>query len=136
MDNIPNFNDAVKFSDECFQNFVESEEFCERNKNNCSCCNKKPDRCDNKNCCCCPCPPDNKQCSKDVIGSIALVESSLAHILNAEGEKIQKAVKLTCSVDELLKINRSVQNTLIHATFLEHTLFAKLDRVCSGCCRR
>lgn len=114
----PYFDDAVRYSDECYEKYMENSACCERNKKGCGC----------------PCP-DPCDCTKDLIESIALVESALAHILNAEGEKLQKAVSLACSVEELLKINRSVRSTLIHATFLEQTLFAKLETVCSDCFR-
>lgn len=116
MENVSSFDDAVRFSDECYEKYIESAACDERDKKRCDC--QKPNPCD---------------CAKDVIESIALVEAALAHILNAEGEKLQKAVKIACSVDDLLKINKSVRSTLIHATFLEHTLFAKLETVCNGC---
>lgn len=118
MDTVSNFDDAVRLSDECYEKFLESASCDERDNHRCCC--QKPNSCD---------------CAKDVIESIALVEAALAHILNAEGEKLQKAVKLACTVDDLLKINKSVRSTLIHATFLEHTLFAKLETVCNGCKR-
>jgi hypothetical protein len=51
----------------------------------------------------------------------------LSHILNAEGEKLQKAVELTGSVCELLEMNKSVQKTIMYATHLEHILYAKLQ---------
>lgn len=115
MENVSDFDEAVRYSDECFEKYIESTSCCERDRKHCDC-----QKCN-------PC------CAKDVINSIALVEAALAHILNAEGEKLQKAVQLACSIDDLLKINRSVRSTLIHATFLEHTLFAKLETVCSNC---
>ena len=62
----------------------------------------------------------------------------MAHVLNAEGEKLQKAVKLACSVDDLLKVNRSVVRTINSVTQLEQSLLAKLQtaidsRECSSC---
>jgi hypothetical protein len=71
-----------------------------------------------------PCPPP---CPADVITSVALTETALAHILNAEGEKIQKALGSTDNIDDLLAINHSINQTLINVTHLEHVLFAKLD---------
>jgi hypothetical protein len=58
-----------------------------------------------------------------------LEEAGLAHILNAEGEKLQKAVALACSVDDLLKINKSVVTTINSVTQLEQVLLAKLQAV-------
>lgn len=116
MESVPYFNDDIQSLGEAFEEHLESTSCCERNNRCCNCQNPAP-------------------CSsaKDIIESIALIESALAHILNAEGEKMQKAVKLACSVDDLLEINKSVRSTLIHATFLEQTLFAKLELACSGC---
>ena len=51
----------------------------------------------------------------------------MAHILNAEGEKIQKALDSTDNIDDLLAINHSINQTLVNVTHLEHVLFAKLD---------
>lgn len=133
MENIPSLDDSIRFSDECYEKYIESTSCCEcKNSNSCDCHKTKPCDCKHSKPCDCrkPCPCD---CAKDVITSVALVEAALAHILNAEGEKLQKAVKLACSIDELLKVNESVRSTLIHATFLEHTLFAKLETVCRGC---
>lgn len=75
-----------------------------------------------------PCPPScPPPCTADVITSVALTETALAHILNAEGEKIQKALASTDNIDDLLAINHSINQTLINVTHLEHVLFAKLD---------
>ncbi|MEG0759390.1 MAG: hypothetical protein RR505_13355 [Raoultibacter sp.] len=61
-----------------------------------------------------------------VMESIALMEASLAHILNAEGEKIQKAVAEASDICQLLEVNKSVRETLICVTHLEQTLYDKL----------
>lgn len=116
METVPDLKDALRHSDECFEKYIESTSCCDRE-------NKR---------CCCP-KPDPCISIQDVIESIALTESALAHILNAEGKKLQKAVQLACIVDDLLEINQSVRSTLIHAVFLEQTLFTKLETVCSGC---
>ena len=62
-----------------------------------------------------------------MIESVALAEAALSHILNAEGEKLQRAVELAESVDELLEINKAVNRTIVNITHLEHVLYAKLD---------
>lgn len=53
-----------------------------------------------------------------LLASIAMEELSLAHIINSEGEKIQYSIgnlpglSPTPSLDDLLEINSSVQDTL------------------------
>lgn len=75
----------------------------------------------------------SEQCVCRIIESIALVETSLSHILNAEGEKLQKAVEVANSVDELLAINKSVTKTIINIAQLEHELYLKLDALNDLC---
>lgn len=92
--------------------------------------------CSQGNCCtckktCCPCPESS--CT-DILESIALQEAAIAHILNAEGEKLQKAVEVSSSPGELLKINESIQKTILYATHLEQVLFSKLDTLQDICC--
>ncbi|WP_166246067.1 hypothetical protein [Paenibacillus turpanensis] len=62
-----------------------------------------------------------------VIVSIALEEIGLSHIINAEGEKIQKAVSLAHSVDELVTVNESVNDTLKTTLKKEMLLDMKLS---------
>ena len=66
-----------------------------------------------------------------LLESIALNEAALSHILNAEGEKLQKAVQIADSIHDLLEIDRSVIQTLTRVTFLEQTLYAKAGS-CDG----
>ncbi|MDR1735736.1 MAG: hypothetical protein LBR85_02560 [Oscillospiraceae bacterium] len=65
----------------------------------------------------------------DNLESAALVQTALAHLLNAEAEKIQKAVSISDNLDELLKVNRSVYKTLIGAIHMEQTLYHQLDSI-------
>lgn len=78
-----------------------------------------------------PCPgPTNITCEKgvsEVIHSIALEEAGIAHILNAEGEKLQKAVASDLSIEELLMVNESVRKTITQITLLEGQLYSKLE---------
>ena len=70
-----------------------------------------------------------KNCEKNncnLIESIALMETSLAHILNSEGEKLQKVLKETNNICEILKTNDSVNKTIINTTILEQLLYEKL----------
>ncbi|MGL4739063.1 MAG: hypothetical protein ACRCW2_16615 [Cellulosilyticaceae bacterium] len=85
-----------------------------------------PDTC---TCCCSspehtPCCPCNALC--EILTSIALAETSLSHILNAEGEKLQKGIALSCNVCDLIALNKSVENTLSYVIQLETTLTNKL----------
>ena len=72
------------------------------------------------------------------IESIALMETALSHILNAEGEKIQAAVGTldkdgkktdptpTPSIPDLIKVNNSVEEVVSTITLLEAFLRKKL----------
>lgn len=63
-----------------------------------------------------------------IIESIAMGESALSHILNAESEKIMAVVENPAStIDQLMLVNRSVKTTVGAITRLEATLQAKLD---------
>ncbi len=48
----------------------------------------------------------------DVIESIALEETGIANVINAESCKIQKGICLAESIDDLIAINESVADTL------------------------
>lgn len=73
------------------------------------------------------------QAVTDIIESVALQQTGISHILNAEGEKIQKALELGVSADELLLINASVEGMVNSLTSLEMVLHYKLETVCAGC---
>lgn len=90
-------------------------------------CCRKYCRCKDDCCHCCP-PSITQECS-DILESIALQEAALAHILNAEGEKLQKAIAQSCSCCDLLKVNESVKKTIVQVTHLEQVLFNKLEVV-------
>lgn len=75
---------------------------------------------------------DTKQCQAliDILESIALEEAAIAHVINAEGEKIQKVVKeCDVSIHELLEINRSVEEVIEKFVSLESVLTDKLEIV-------
>lgn len=64
----------------------------------------------------------------DIIQSVALEQTALSHILNAEGEKIQKIVaKEDVSTKELLDVNKSVNSMVQSITRLEMVLQSKLQ---------
>ncbi|MEG1948606.1 MAG: hypothetical protein RR140_03485 [Clostridia bacterium] len=68
------------------------------------------------------------QAISDIISSVALEETGLSHILNAEGEKIQAFVAMPgVTADQLLAVNASVQATVNAVTNLEMILQNKLN---------
>ncbi|MEG0872937.1 MAG: hypothetical protein RSE00_00795 [Clostridia bacterium] len=68
------------------------------------------------------------QAVSDAMISVALEETGLAHILNAEGEKIQAVLALpNVTPDQLLAVNSSVQNLILAINRLEVLLVSKLD---------
>lgn len=65
-----------------------------------------------------------------LLQSIALEEAAISHILNAEGEKIQKALSLhNCDYKNILEVNKSVQETIEKVTCLEMILKEKLELI-------
>lgn len=68
------------------------------------------------------------QAISDIIESVALEQTGLSHIINAEGEKIQAfAAMQGVTPAQLLAANCSVQKTLKAITKLEMILQSKLD---------
>lgn len=68
------------------------------------------------------------QAITDLIESVALEETALSHILNAEGEKIQKMVALTDVTPEmLLAANKSVESMVNAVSRLDMILQSKLS---------
>lgn len=65
-----------------------------------------------------------------LVQSIALEETAISHILNAEGEKIQKVLSLhDCEAKDLLEVNKSVESMVDKITTLEVVLKSKLDLI-------
>lgn len=61
-----------------------------------------------------------EQAITDLIQSVALEETALSHILNAEGEKIQKVVAMEGVTSEiLLETNKSVEAMVTAVAKLE-----------------
>lgn len=73
------------------------------------------------------------QAITDIIESVALQETALSHILNAEGEKIQKMVAMEGVTPEiLLATNKSVESMVSAVSKLEMILQSKLSTF-EGC---
>ena len=73
-------------------------------------------------------PEPNKSLTKQdalnmILSSIALEETALSHIINAEGEKIQHILKTSCSNTEILAVNKSVDNLL--ETIMQNQIILK-----------
>jgi len=74
-----------------------------------------------------------------LLSSIALEEIGLSHIINAEGEKIQYVLGTLpgpsptppATIEEILKVNESVRNTLKEITKTEFALSNKLETILS-----
>jgi ADP-dependent phosphofructokinase/glucokinase len=74
-------------------------------------------------------PVDRTQAIADIIESIALEETGLAHIINAEGEKIQAGLVIAKSISDLVEINSSVKDTLVNVIKLQMLLQFKLEEI-------
>lgn len=83
-------------------------------------------------CCEKPCTEPISSCD-DLIESIALIETSLSHILNAEGEKLQKIIVGTDNVEEILCANAAINDTIVKITHLEIILHDKLSTIKNYC---
>ena len=79
-------------------------------------------------------PIERCQAVTDLIESVALMETGLSHIINAEGEKIQKVVKhdedVEVPMEDLLSVNKSVEKMVSTITKLEIILQSKLELAC------
>ena len=68
------------------------------------------------------------QAITDLIQSVALQEAALAHMMNAEGEKMQKIIAMTdVNTDELMELNKSVTQLVSAISRLEMLFVAKLE---------
>jgi|GEM_PF-1817685 len=73
-------------------------------------------------------PNPRCQAVTDLIESVALEETALSHILNAEGEKMQAIIaKNGVTTEELMKLNTSVNKLINSITRLEMTFQSKLE---------
>lgn len=69
-----------------------------------------------------------EQAITDIIQSVALEQTALSHILNAEGMKLQEIIgRTTSTTTDILEANKSVKSMVDSVTRLEMILQAKLD---------
>lgn len=72
----------------------------------------------------------------DIIESIATEERAVAHILNAESEKLQAIINMPgVTAAQLLAANKSVKSTVDTAIRLEMTLKDKLSLFSNTICQ-
>lgn len=74
------------------------------------------------------------QAITDIIESVALEETALSHILNAEGEKLQKVLSLEeITPEDILATNQSVESMVNSVANLETILKDKLGLFKDSC---
>ena len=77
------------------------------------------------------------QAISDVFESVALQQAALAHILNAEGEKLQKIFSFEdVTHQEILSANQSVESMVNSISKLEMVLKDKIDLFQSCSCKK
>jgi hypothetical protein len=64
-----------------------------------------------------------------LLASIALEEIGISHIINAEGEKIQEVIAKHGCIEDLIKIDKSVQTTLRDLIKKEMLLEFKFENI-------
>ncbi|MEG1705634.1 MAG: SdrD B-like domain-containing protein [Clostridia bacterium] len=72
-------------------------------------------------------PSPYEQVMIDLIESVALEQTGISHIINAEGEKIQKVLQIGASNEQILAVNNSVKSTLDSIAKLEMIFEQKLS---------
>ncbi len=83
----------------------------------------------------CGCDPV-KSALTDVVDSVAHQEFGLAKILESESKKICKAIGIARCIDDLVKVDKSVQDTIKQINHVQIVLLDKLQEVsdiCEGC---
>ncbi len=83
----------------------------------------------------CDCDPV-KSGLTDVVDSVAHQENGLAKILESESKKICKAIGIARSIEDLIKVDKSVQDTIKQINQVQIVLISKLQEVsdiCDGC---
>ncbi|MEG0576629.1 MAG: hypothetical protein RSA91_05775 [Bacilli bacterium] len=72
----------------------------------------------------------------DIIESIAMEESGISHILNAESEKLNSVINMpNVTPDQLIAVNNSVKSTVDNVINLEMNLKNKLSLFSKEICK-
>jgi len=77
-----------------------------------------------RRCGCCKRDVENE--IANIIASVALEEAGIAHILNAEGEKIQKIIAVSDDPEEIIAVNNAVAEIIENLAEVEKSLAEKL----------
>ena len=72
-------------------------------------------------------PVSMSQAITDLIESIAMQEASMSCLLAAEAQKIQRALAMDVTLEQLLNVNDTAMNMVQTINELEHTLRDKLE---------
>lgn len=75
---------------------------------------------------CCEQVNTEESCAS-VLHSIALIETEIAHILNCQGEKLQKIMEENTDIEVILNANKEVNKTISNVSQLEYLLYLKLN---------
>lgn len=72
----------------------------------------------------------------NIIETIAMEENAIAHILNAESEKLQAILAMPdAAVDQLMAANMSIKNTVDTVIRMEGALLSKLELFSDTICQ-
>ena len=72
---------------------------------------------------------DTEQALADIMESIAMKDAALSRILNAEGEILQKATRISGNTDAFINVNESVNSVMRNVTRLQMLLQFELENV-------
>jgi hypothetical protein len=72
---------------------------------------------------------DTEQALADIMESIAMKDTALSRILNAEGEMLQKATRISGNTDTFINVNESVNSVMRNVTRLQMLLQFELENV-------
>lgn len=71
---------------------------------------------------------DNKiNIPEDILCSIYKLEYSISNILDTQSCKLKEILKSTDNIDDILKVNKEIQKTIVNTTHLEQLLYSKLE---------
>lgn len=95
----------------------------------------KDEKCSNKNDYHCKCDKHNglKDSLSEIVESISIQEDGLANILDSEALKVCKAVEVAECIDDLVKVNKSVKDTIKYINRIQLLLLGKLEKVSDMC---